>query len=151
MTEWLAGLLTYWLYPTNNPISNCFLVILKLQTNLPAFYLDFLCSNEHQVVFLGHRKYFGSPNYFKAFPSRSVNMCKIKVNYSYYRTKLIHYLYVKFNLMIGMEDINRLKLVLVEKKRKQESGWQNSWGGIHQQYQNGAPMFHGLIRLLFQE
>jgi len=39
------------------------------------------------------------------------------VNYSYYRTKLIHYLYVKFNLMIGMEDINRLKLVLVEKKK----------------------------------
>lgn len=52
--------------------------------------------------------------------------------------------------MIGMEDINRLKLVLVE-KRKQESGWQNSWGGIHQQYQNGVPMFHSLIWLLFQE
>ena len=40
-----------------------------------------------------------------------------KVKYFYYQTKLIHYLCLKFNLMIDMEDINRLKLVLVEKKK----------------------------------
>lgn len=34
-----------------------------------------------------------------------------------YRTKEIHYLCIEFNLMIDMEDINRLKLVLVEKKK----------------------------------
>ena len=52
--------------------------------------------------------------------------------------------------MIGMEDINRLKLVLVEKK-KQGNGWLNSWEKIHQLYLNGVPMYHGLIGLLFQE
>lgn len=31
--------------------------------------------------------------------------------------KLIHYICVRFKLMIDMEDINRLKLVLVEKKK----------------------------------
>ena len=40
-----------------------------------------------------------------------------KVKYFYYQAKLIHYLCFKFNLMIDMEDINRLKLVLVEKKK----------------------------------
>lgn len=40
-----------------------------------------------------------------------------KVKYFYYQTKLIHYFCLKFNLMIDMEDINRLKLVLVEKKK----------------------------------
>lgn len=31
--------------------------------------------------------------------------------------KLISYLCIRFNFMIDMEDINRLKLVLVEKKK----------------------------------
>ena len=52
--------------------------------------------------------------------------------------------------MIGMEDINRLKLVLVEKKKTGK--WlAEQLGRIHQQYQNGVPMFHSLIWLLFQE
>jgi hypothetical protein len=41
MTEWLAGLLTYWLYPTNNPISNCFWSYLNYRQIYLLFYLDF--------------------------------------------------------------------------------------------------------------
>lgn len=44
-------------------------------------------------------------------------MCKIKNGLLLLSNKLIHYLRVVFNLMIDMEDINRLKLVLVEKKK----------------------------------
>ena len=44
-------------------------------------------------------------------------MCKIKNELLLLSNKLIHYLCVAFNLMIDMEDINRLKLVLVEKKK----------------------------------
>lgn len=51
--------------------------------------------------------------------------------------------------MIGMEDINRLKLVLVEKKKTGK--WLNSWEKIHQLYLNGVPMSHSLIWLLFQK
>ena len=51
--------------------------------------------------------------------------------------------------MIGMEDINRLKLVLVEKKKTGK--WLAEQLGRDPQYQNGVPMFHSLIWLLFQE
>ena len=52
------------------------------------------------------------------FSLKSRNICGIeKIMSFHYRTKLIHYLCSKFNLMIAMEDINRLKLVLVEKKK----------------------------------
>ena len=68
---------------------------------------------------LGCPKYFRHPqttcwNLF--LQSREIYAYK-KVKYFYYQTKLIHYLCLKFNLMIDMEDINRLKLVLVEKKK----------------------------------
>ena len=68
---------------------------------------------------LGHPKCFRCPkttcwNLF--LQSRKIYAYR-KVNYFYYQTKLIHYLCFKFNLMIDMRDINRLKLVFVEKKK----------------------------------
>ena len=48
-----------------------------------------------------------------------------KAVYFYDQIKSIHYICSKFNLMISMEDINRLKLVLVE-KRKRVNGWLNN-------------------------
>lgn len=37
-----------------------------------------------------------------------------------YPTKLIHYLCIEFNLVIGMEGINRLKSVLAEKAKTEK-------------------------------
>ena len=42
---------------------------------------------------------------------------KIKNELLLLSNEVIHYLCIEFNLMIDMEDINRLKLVLVEKKK----------------------------------
>lgn len=51
--------------------------------------------------------------------------------------------------MIDMEDINRLKLVLVEKKKT--SKWlAEQLKKILQPYQNGVLMFRSLIWLPFQ-
>lgn len=63
-------------------------------------------------------KYFRQPQtqLAKNFSSKVGKYMRTE-RYFCYQTKLIHYLCIKFNLMIDMEDINRLKLVLVEKKK----------------------------------
>ena len=38
------------------------------------------------------------------------------------------------------KDINRIKIVLAEKKER-TNGWLSNWGVLQQQCQNGAPMF----------
>ena len=53
----------------------------------------------------------------KPFLPRSVNMCKTKSELLLLPNKINSLPYVKFNLMIVMEDINRLKIVLVERKK----------------------------------
>lgn len=44
-----------------------------------------------------------------------------------------------FDIVIFMENINRLKLVFVEKE-KQVNSWQNNWENIRQSFLNGAQM-----------
>ena len=71
-----------------------------------------------QVVFWGTRNVFGAPKLLAGiFSSKVGKYMHKKVVYFYYSIKLIHYICSKFNLRIDMEDINRLKLVLVEKKK----------------------------------
>jgi hypothetical protein len=71
MTEWLAGLLTYWLYATNNPISNCFWSYLNYRQIYLLFYLDFYVQTNIQVVFWGTGNISGAPKLLaKAFPSK---------------------------------------------------------------------------------
>lgn len=41
------------------------------------------------------------------------------------------------------KDINRIKVVLAE-KRERTNGWLSNWAVHQQQYQNGAPMFANL-------
>lgn len=54
----------------------------------------------------------------KSPPPKSRHTCKTKNDLRLiYPTKLIHYLCIEFNLVIGMEGINRQKSVLVEKEK----------------------------------
>ena len=70
MTEWLAGLLTYWLYPTNNPISNCFWSYLNYRQIYLLFNLDFYVQTNIKLCF-GAPEIFREPQLLaKAFPSK---------------------------------------------------------------------------------
>ena len=100
---------------------------------LPCFQLSFLYSN---IRFKRTSCWNHPPKSGEWIQYEKLTDATIKQN---------HYLYIQFDIMIGTENINRLKLVFVEEKEN----WRSSWKTC-QLYQNGAPMFHGLIRLLFQ-
>ena len=120
MGEWLVGVLNCWLYATNHSISNSFWPYFKFRQISSVFPILILCSSEHCAsCVLGCPKYFRRPKTTcqKLFlQSREIDANKKCLSYDYW-TEEIHYLCIKFNLMIDMEDINRLKLVLVEKKK----------------------------------
>ena len=73
------------------------------------FICDFhslnLCSSEHSKLCFGRPKYFRySETTCRNLPFQSREMYAYKkVKYFYYQTKLIHYLCIKFNLVIDME------------------------------------------------
>ena len=130
---WLLEIQVYFIH-LSHPTDNMTAVRKAVyRWKLPCFQLSFLYSN---IRFKRTSCWNHPPKSGEWIQYEKLTDATIKQN---------HYLYIQFDIMIGTEDINRLKLVFVEEKENRQSSWKTC-----QLYQNGAPMFHGLIRLLFQ-